>query len=185
MIAFPSLLSFWNRTHCTLHHWIWHHLYFSHSAAQIVDFRTSMTFILINLVTRFVCIALPNYLNIIPLLSTTPVTPHPRPFFYPRLHVVQEYRRGVKEGLCAVQQWIRGVHTERGEMLTQLCPARYCWRFPSILCLLNRAPVRCFLGVGGGSVRIMRSVITPKIHACMWNGCVAPLVHNSRTLIGW
>lgn len=42
-----------------------------------------------------------------------------------------------------------GVHSERGEMLTQLCPARHCQRFPSILCLLNRAAVRCFCGKTG------------------------------------
>lgn len=74
-----------------------------------------------------------------------------------------------------------GVHSERGEMLTQLCPARHCQRFPSILCLLNRAPVRCFLQGGDGG--IMRSVITHEIHACMWNGCVTPLVHNSHSLL--
>lgn len=73
-----------------------------------------------------------------------------------------------------------GVHSERGEMLTQLCPARHCQRFPSILCLLNRAAVRCFCEKRGGG-GITYKAITHEIHACMWDGCVAPLVLNSHS----
>lgn len=96
------------------------------------------------------CIARRLQYHSLPLLLFHPHTPP----FYSCLHVVQEYGRGVKEGFVfccpARHQWmIRGFHSESGEMLTQLCPARYCWRFPSILHLLNRAPVRCCWGMGG------------------------------------
>lgn len=74
-----------------------------------------------------------------------------------------------------------GVHSERGEMLTQLCPARHCQRSPSILCLLNRAPTKMLFVKRDGGGRITYKAITHDMRGCMRDGCVAPLAQNSRS----
>lgn len=59
---------------------------------------------------------------------------------------------------------VRGSNGSRGaerKMLTQLCPGRLCWKFPSIHWLLNRAPhMRTHWGCDGRSILLeLHSVI--------------------------
>lgn len=60
-------------------------------------------------------------------------------------------KAGGERGHCAGAALDPGVHSEREEVLTQLCPVRHCRRFPSILCLLNKAlPAHQDTGRRGG-----------------------------------